>query len=84
MSSSAKFLADHDGMYNFITEPEDDKKCSICLKVASDPWQDEECGKLFCRKCIEQYGMDKPCPSCEKEKPQYYEDKRSKYGNLAS
>ncbi len=70
-------------MYNFITEPEEDLKCSICLKVATDPWQHEECGKLFCRKCIDQYGMDKPCPSCNK-KPQYFEYKRSKYGNLAS
>ncbi len=68
----------------FFAEPKDDLKCSICLKVATDPWQDEECGKLFCRKCIEQYGMDKTCPSCEKEKPVYFEDKRSKYGNLAS
>ncbi len=50
--TSAKLIADHDGMYNFITEPEEDLKCSVRLKVATDPWQDEECGKLFCRKCI--------------------------------
>ena len=71
--------------YNFITEPEEDLNCSICLKVARRyPWQHEECGKLFCRKCIEQYGIDKPCPSCEKEKPRYFEDKRSKYNLLGS
>ncbi len=39
MTCQAKLIADHDVMYNFITEPEEDLKC---LKVATDPWQDEE------------------------------------------
>ncbi len=64
--------------YKFISEPEDDLKCSICLKVGGYPWQHDECGKLFCRKCIEQYGEDNPCHSCKKVKPRYFEDKRSK------
>ncbi len=79
--TSPEFIADHDGSYNFSTETKDDLKCSICLKVASYPRQ-HDCGKLFCKKCIEQYGMDKPCPSCKKEKPRYFEDKNSKYGKL--
>ena len=58
--------------YHFITEPEDDLNCLICVKVASNPWQHDGCGKLVCRKCIEQYGVDKPCPFCEDDNPRYF------------
>ncbi len=63
--------------YNFITEPDDDLKCLICHEVARDPKQHEACGKLFCEKCIEKYGMDKPCPYCRMEQPLYFKDNRS-------
>ena len=64
--------------YYFTTEPDDELKCLICLGVARDPVQHEECGKLFCKMCLEKYGKDKPCPNCRQEKSQYYVDKRGK------
>ena len=36
--------------YKFIREPDDALKCAICLEVARDPHQHEECGKLFCKE----------------------------------
>ncbi len=64
--------------YKFVTEPDDDLKCVICLGVAIDPQQHEKCGKLFCKECLEKYGKDKPCPSC-RQKSSYYVDNRSKF-----
>ena len=64
--------------YKFITEPEDALKCLICLKVARDPKQHESCGRLFCTQCIEKQGENKPCPTCRKEYPRYFDDNRSK------
>ena len=69
---------DADGSFTFLHEPEDDMKCVICLSVAEDPLQHEECGKLFCNKCIEKHGKDKPCPHC-KTGGQFYKDKKSKF-----
>ena len=63
---------------NFLTEPDDALKCLICLAVAKDPRQHEECGKLFCNECIEKYGKDKPCPNCKKTGAQFYKDHKSK------
>ena len=75
MSSPANSTVDYD--YKFITEPEDDLKCLICHGVAQQPKQHESCGKLFCEKCIEKYGIDKPCPTCRMEQPLYFKDSRS-------
>ena len=41
-------------------EPDDELKCVICLEVAREPFQHEECGKLLCKECLEEYGRDKP------------------------
>ncbi len=66
--------------YKFLTEPDDALTCRICLNVARDPSQHVEgdCGVLFCRECIETWGMDKPCPNCRMEHPKIFEDARSK------
>ena len=63
--------------YRFITEPDSALQCVICLDVAEDPRQHEDCGRLFCKECFEKYGRDKPCPNCRKEKPQYFVDNKS-------
>ncbi len=63
---------------NFVSLPDEDLKCLICLEVSRDPLQHEACGKLFCKSCIEEYGRDKPCPHCQVEKVQYFVDNRSK------
>ncbi len=57
--------------YPHSTEPDDVLKCLICHEVAKDR------GKLFCEKCIEKYGMDKPCPHCRMEQPLYFKDNKS-------
>ena len=78
MSSSS---VDYD--YKFLTEPNDALTCRICLKVAKDPMQhvDGDCGMLFCRECIEKWGVDKSCPNCRMEHPNIFEDARSKLLN---
>ncbi len=63
--------------YMFITEPYDDLKCLICHEVARDPKQHVNCGKLFCEKCLNKYGIRKPCPYCRMEQPLYFKDNRS-------
>ena len=64
--------------YQFVSEPDDALKCLICLEVAEEPLQHEECGKLFCKKCLDKLGMDKPCSNCRAEQPQYFKDSKSK------
>ena len=67
-----------DSRYNLLSEPEDDLICLICLEVAEEPWQHGECGRLLCKKCLDELGKDQPCPNCRKAKPQYFQDSRSK------
>ena len=38
--------------YKFVSEPADVLKCAVCLEVAREPHQHEECGKLFCKECM--------------------------------
>lgn len=59
-------------------DPPDDLKCLICLEVAQDPMQHEACGKLFCKECIEQSGVENPCPNCRISESKFYMDNRSK------
>ena len=68
--------------YNFVSEPDDDLKCLICLGIARDPLQHEECGKLFCKVCLEKYGKNKPCPNCRAKQSHYYADKRSRFTSI--
>ncbi len=63
-------------------EPNDVLKCLICFELCEDPWQHEKCGRLFCRKCVEDYGREKPCPNCREKRPKYFEDNRSKLCGL--
>ena len=65
--------------YQFISEPDDDLKCLICLDIAEEPWQHGECGRLFCEKCLSKLGRNKPCPNCRYARPQYFKDGRSKF-----
>ena len=67
------------GEFRFLSEPDEDLKCVICFEVAKDPLQHEECGKLFCKECLEKYGRYQPCPNCRTGQSNYYSDNRSKY-----
>lgn len=69
-------MAAKDYEYKFITQPDNDLKCVICLDVAREARQHEECGKLFCRECIEKNGK-RPCPNCRAQNPHYYKDLKS-------
>ncbi len=64
--------------YKFLTEPDDALKCLICYAaVARDPKQHEDCGMLFCGKCLEKYGVRRHCPYCRMKQPLYFKDNRS-------
>ena len=63
---------------NFVSEPDDALKCLICLAVARDPWQHGECGRLFCKNCLNGLLHQTPCPNCRTEQPTYFKDNRSK------
>ena len=65
--------------YCFVIEPDAELKCAICLCVAKDPLQHQECGKLFCKECIEKHGEDEPCPHCKMQSSQYHQDHNSEY-----
>ena len=62
--------------YKFVSEPEDELICLICLEVAEEPWQHVDCGRLLCKKCLDKLGKDKPCPYCRKQQPQFFPDNR--------
>ena len=64
--------------FSFVSEPDDALECQVCLEVAEEPWQHDMCGSLFCKKCLDEYGKDIPCPNCWDEQPQYFVDTRSK------
>ena len=67
----------YNSRYNFISKPDDSLFCAICLDIASQPKQCEDCGKLFCAKCITKNGRN-PCPNCRAYNPRYFNDGRSK------
>ena len=69
--------------YKFVSEPDDVLKCAICLEIARDPHQHEECGRLFCKECIENYGRAKPCPHCRIWGSQYFRDNRSEHEDFS-
>ena len=63
--------------YKFVSEPDDALKCPICLDVAEEPWQHVECGRIFCKECLDKYGRDKCCSYCTMDQPQYFPDNKS-------
>ena len=63
--------------YKFVSEPDDELMCLICLDITEEPWQHGKCGRLFCEKCLNKLGRNKPCLSC-RGGPQYFKDARSK------
>lgn len=65
--------------YKFVSEPDRNLVCVICLEIAEKPWQHNSCGRLLCEKCLDQLGRNKPCPYCREIEPQYFLDARSKY-----
>ena len=70
-------MASNFNTYCFISEPDASLICSICMELASQPKQCEDCGNLFCRECIEKNGRN-PCPTCRTVNPKYFKDVRSK------
>lgn len=45
---------------------EQNLKCPICLTVATDPYGNNCCGHLFCKRCIDHI-TDSKCPLCRKQ-----------------
>ena len=54
--------------YKFVSEPDVDLKCLICLQVATDPVVHDACGKIFCKVCIRSHGEHKACPHCRRQR----------------
>jgi hypothetical protein len=71
---------DYRNRFSFRAEPDSGLQCVICLELPTDPWQHNKCGRLFCRECLKRYGRDKPCPNCRRNRPQYFDDNKSKCG----
>ena len=63
--------------YGLLAEPSDRLRCLICLEVAREPKQHENCGKIFCSECIAK-NRDGPCPNCRGTDQKYFLDKRGK------
>ena len=65
----------------FVKEPPKiiQSECPVCLLVLREPYQATCCGYAFCRVCIEKVKVDnKPCPCCNSENFEKFEDKRLK------
>ena len=54
--------------YQFLEEPSEDLKCSVCLSVLRDPHLTSCCGHHFCETCIKpiKSGTDR-CPLCQEK-----------------
>ena len=54
-------------------------ECPVCLQILREPYQADCCGYAFCRACIERVKAgNKPCPCCNAETFDKFEDKRLK------
>lgn len=77
MASKTPHLGGQD--FDFIEEPPDSLKCLICMMVVKEPWQHGECGRVYCRICIQEYKKVKDtCPNCRQENPSLFKDGRSR------
>ena len=62
--------------YEFVSEPPDELKCSVCLLALRDPSLTSCCGKHFCQSCISRIKNEgKPCPLCQEKDYQLMLDK---------
>ena len=76
-------MANYQGGYDceFFEKPpkSTQSECPVCLQVLKDPYQVNCCGYAFCRSCVERIQRDnKPCPCCNAERFDKFEDKRLK------
>ncbi len=64
--------------YDFVKEPPDSLKCLICMMVVSDPWQHGDCGRVYCKVCLDEFRKVKDiCPNCRAKSPVLFKDGRS-------
>ena len=76
-------MANFGGGYDceFVEKPPKivQSECPVCLQIIREPYQADCCGYAFCRVCIERIKADtKPCPCCNAETFDKFEDKRLK------
>ena len=76
-------MADAEGGFDceFVEKPPKavQSECPVCLLVLREPYQATCCGYGFCRVCIERVRAEnKPCPCCNAEKFDSFEDKGRK------
>ena len=54
--------------YQFLEEPSEDLKCSVCLSVLRDPHLTSCCGHHFCETCIKPIkSRTNRCPLCQEK-----------------
>jgi len=62
--------------YSFLSEIPDSLLCLVCLDVAKEAYQHEECGRVFCKSCYDRF-TDTRCPNCKISSGAYFADKLS-------
>ena len=64
--------------FDFVDEPPDSLKCLICMLVVKEPWQHGDCGRVYCKVCIQGFiKVKNMCPNCRQKKPSLFKDGRS-------
>ena len=72
---------------NFIEDPPDELVCQICTLVAQHPYQSTCCGRVYCKRCIDDYrrkyeeltGNRKfNCPNCRRRANTFHDKRGSR------
>ena len=67
--------------YSFLREIPDSLNCILCLDVAKEAYQHEDCGKLFCKSCYRKINTSS-CPNCKGSEGEYLADKLSELPDI--
>ena len=72
---------------NFIEDPPDELVCQICTLVAQHPYQSTCCGRVYCKRCIEEYRRKQEeltgdrkfnCPNCRRRANTFHDKRGSR------
>ena len=72
---------------NFIEDPPDELVCQICTLVAQHPYQSTCCGRVYCKRCIDDYRRKHEeltgnrkfnCPNCRRRANTFHDKRGSR------
>ena len=72
---------------NFIEDPPDELVCQICTLVAQHPYQSTCCGRVYCKRCIEDLRRKQEeltgnrkfnCPNCRRRANTFHDKRGSR------